>query len=755
MAELPPFQQRLATALTNPDIAEGLADFQNRWRTSRDQSITTLEQRSHASFDEHARQIAALKQRARQQPEILERFINNAQARGAKVIQAATAQQASQAIADICRRHQASTVVKTKSMATEEISLNQHLEAAGIAVVETDLGEWLLQCMHDRPSHLVVPAIHKRRHDIAQLLEQIYSQPFDPDDIETMARIIRAKLRPHFLQAGVGITGANVLVSETGSVVLVTNEGNAGLTTAMPPVHIVLAGWDKLVETVEDSLKVIQLLAKSATGQVLSSYTQFINGPIASGDNGPNAPDNATASQQELYIVLLDNGRSDMAGDPEFETALSCIRCGACSNVCPPYQVVGGHAFGHVYAGAIGLVATGFHHGWEAAAGPQSLCVSCGACAKACPANIDLPRQILAVRAKTYEQNPKRTNRWLRLGIRILRSPRLTAATLAAAKVLTWPLQRQGKLDRLPLPSKYRWRIPPTIPARPARRHPELRAVAVQQPQQQPSQQPQPSATSGQADNSTTSNPNSPPKTALFLQCISDRLAPSIPLASLRLLQACGAEVVMPTAQHCCGLPAIDLGDLPAARAMASATLDALEGYDCVVTPATSCAIAIQHDYPHLFADHPSQLQRAQELAERTIDLVSYLNEHLPANRLSQPAKTATAHPFCQNNHNPAFEQLLKKVCGDQLVALPEADVCCGFGGSTSLANPEISQAILNRKLNHTARTQAQTLVSDNPGCVLHLRGGATAQQAPYQVLHIAEFLAQLLPANPNRQTIP
>jgi len=754
MSKIPAFPQRLSTALSDSSIAEGLADFQERWQGNRNRHVSTLEARSGSSFAELAHQIATAKQRAREHPEILQRFCQNAQSRGAQVLRAATAEEACQAIAQICRDHQARLVVKTKSMATEEIFLNEHLESAGISAVETDLGEWLLQCAQDRPSHLIVPAIHKRRHDIAKLLEQIYAKAFNPDDIQTMARVVRTELRPHFMAAGVGITGANILIADTGSVVLVTNEGNAGLTLAVPPVHIVLAGWDKLVETTADALKIVQLLAKSATGQVISSYTQFIHGPIrgdfdgttgaaadSSGSAG-NTPKNPAAlnhpgtnTQQKLYIVLLDNGRSDIAANPEFESVLSCIRCGACSNVCPPYQVVGGHAFGHVYTGAIGLVTAGFHHGWEAATGPQSLCVSCGACAKVCPAEIPLPQQILAVRAKVYANDPKKAKRSLRLGMRILRSRRLTAVTISAAGILTAPLRSQGTLKRLPLPKKFRWRTPPAIPSRPARRLKELKAVA-----EPPARKP-------------NARKPAPQKTALFLQCISDRLVPSIPLASLQLLQACGADVVIPTSQHCCGLPAIDMGDLKSARQMAGSTLDVLEGYDRVVTPATSCAIAIKHDYKQLFADNPRQLSRAEALAEQTVDLVTYLNEKLPTTddltsslrRDSESADQITVHPFCQNNTDTSLSQLLEKVCGAKPIPLPEGDVCCGFGGSVSLSNPEVSEAILNRKLKNAAKTQARVLVTDNPGCVLHIRGGAQAQKAPFQVLHIAEFLEQYL----------
>ena len=798
MHEIPPFRERLSTALADRGIHEGLADFQERWRERRDGVIAGLETQTGTGFAELARKVSEAKSRARHDPAVLQMFREQAAARGIAVTGAATAEDACQIIADICARRGTRLVVKTKSMATEEIFLNEHLEHRGITAVETDLGEWLLQCAEDRPSHLIVPAIHKRRTQIAALLTSMFDRPFDPEDIESMARVVRAELRPHFMASGVGITGGNILVAETGSLVLVTNEGNAGLTTTLPPVHIAVVGVDKMVESTSDALDVVRLLAKSATGQVISSYTQFISGPT------PAHP------EAEMHVILLDNGRSQMAEDQVFDSALSCIRCGACANVCPPYQVVGGHAFGHVYTGAIGLVTTAFHHGIEAAAGPQSLCISCGACAQVCPANIPLPDQILEVRARSHSAKTERgrtekskelrneleskpgstakksakkslakTPIAMKIGLRVLQSRRSTAAAAWLAAIAVLPFRTDKLLGRLPLSKKHNWRTPPAPALRPARRHRELRAKAGTQAKSMPS-----------------SN-----KTALFIQCVTDRFAPEIAVSTLRLLQAAGAEVEVPLDQHCCGLPAIDAGDLEAARKMALATLDALEGYERVVTPAPSCAVAMAHEYERLFQDDTENKQRAHDLAAKVTDLVSYLvdcetmgrrNEgadygasDAPATSIPQKEKhpesdfdatdasvsevmnleeedtsksrvsgaenseasTITVHPFCQSRTRlghtaETAAELISHLCGTTPAPLPEADVCCGFGGSSSLTSPEVAKAILARKLQNAASTGAATLITDNPGCALHLRGGAHASNQNLKVLHIAEFLA-------------
>src|SRR5438270_1378843 len=230
-----------------------------------------------------------------------------------------------------------------------------------------------------------IPAIHKSRQQIASLFETETHRSVDHDDVKAQVNVAREELRRVFVTAEAGMLGANALIAETGSVMLITNEGNGDLVSTLPRLVIVIAGWEKIVPTFEDAAAQVHLLARSGTGQEITTYTSFITGP----EEGC-----------ELHIVLIDNGRSAMWSDPDAREALRCIRCAACADVCPPYQIVGGHVFGYVYSGAIGLVNTGFHHGVDAVAGPQALCVSCNACATVCPAQIPLPRQILDVRAR-------------------------------------------------------------------------------------------------------------------------------------------------------------------------------------------------------------------------------------------------------------------------------------------------------------------------------------------------------------------
>jgi L-lactate dehydrogenase complex protein LldF len=730
------FPARYRDALEDPNIRSGLLGFQRSWREARDAEMLHLEAQAGVSFDELRNRLASIKDQIIADPrEHLDRFAERASAAGAQVVEVDGAHAANDYLGTLCQERGIRLVTKGKSMLTEEIGLNTYLEAKGVTAVETDLGEWLLQLAGEHPSHLVMPAIHKRRHQIASLLEASLGRPFDPDDITTMVRSARTELRQAFVTARLGVSGANALIASTGTVLLVSNEGNHGMCTSLPPIHVVLAGFDKLLPCTKDAIAQVRLLARSATGQPITTYTTFITGP---------------SPGHELHVVLVDNGRSTLAADPELREALRCIRCGACANVCPPYQVVGGHAFGHIYSGAIGLVVTAAHHGLDAAAGPQSLCVSCGACATACPVAIPLPTQILAVRRQTVSEG---TSRAKRLVFRAYASRPLTATVLRIFAVGTRPL-RHGPFTRIPQPLARRpalsrhlsWRTPPALPIRPARSSSELTARA--------------SAGLPLAETPVTGR-----RVALFLQCMADRVAPSIPLSAARLLRAAGAEVTVPRRQHCCGLVAFDAGDWDGARRMAKATIRSLEDAatagDHVVTPAPSCVVAMTQEYPRLFAHDPDWERRAGRLAGRVYDLVSYMAgpARLPTGVLAAgDRRPVTVHRFCQSGtmlgQSDEMADLIEDLCGVEILPLPEVEMCCGFGGSTSLLRPDTAKGILQRKLDCVRRTGASLLVTDNPGCVLHLRGGADAAGEPVQVLHLAEYLAARIPdpADPCRQ---
>ncbi len=311
----------------------------------------------------------------------LERMEAAVQAAGGQVHWASTAEEARQIVLKIAREHQVRTVVKSKSMATEEIGLNHALEAAGIQAIETDLGEYIIQLAGTGPSHIIVPAVHLKKEEIAALFSEKLGIQAPSDPVE-LTRIARETLRQKFLNADMGVTGANFLVAETGTLVMVTNEGNGRMCTTLPDLHVAVVGIDKVVPDWESLTVLLKLLARSATGQKISTYTQFITGPRREeGEFGP----------KELHLVMLDNGRSRTLRDPVGRQVFKCIRCGACANVCPVYKNVGGFAYGWFISGPIGAILSPQILDTQAARELPFASTLCGACAEVCPVKIPIP----------------------------------------------------------------------------------------------------------------------------------------------------------------------------------------------------------------------------------------------------------------------------------------------------------------------------------------------------------------------------
>jgi L-lactate dehydrogenase complex protein LldF len=320
----------------------------------------------------------------------LEEFVENAERRGARVHWARDAEEANEIICQLTRERSARNVVKSKSMTTEEIHLNTALGRAGLQVVETDLGEYIIQLAHETPSHIIAPAIHKTKRQVAELFTaELGMAP--TDDVVKLTSTARATLRERFAAADVGISGVNFGIAETGTIVIVENEGNIRLTTSLPRTHIAVMGIEKLLPRFADLDLFLKLLPRSATGQALSTYQSFITGTKRkASDEGPN----------ELQIVLLDNGRSRMLAHPVTRQSLACVRCGACLNACPVYQQIGGHAYGTVYPGPIGSVITPQLIGIEKTAQLPYASSLCGACREVCPVKIDIPRLLLHLRSE-------------------------------------------------------------------------------------------------------------------------------------------------------------------------------------------------------------------------------------------------------------------------------------------------------------------------------------------------------------------
>ena len=437
------FPARARAGLRNPDLARAMARARTGFIDKRRAAVEALPE-----YPELRRVAREIKEHTLQHLDhYLERFEARVHEHGGHVHWAGTPAEARAIVLDVCRAAGAKRVTKGKSMVGEEIALNEALEAAGFEPVETDLGEYIIQLANEPPSHIIAPAIHKTRDQIADLFHAHHAKyglterRTEPTALVGEARTV---LREKFQSADVGITGANFLVAETGSSVIVTNEGNGDLTGTLPRVHVVTAGIEKVIPTLEDMSTLLRVLARSATGQEASAYTTLSSGPRRADDlDGPG----------EYHVVLLDNGRSQMLGN-EFHEMLRCIRCGACMNHCPVYHAVGGHAYGWVYVGPMGSVLTPLMVGLDEARDLPNACTLNGRCREVCPVEIPLPDLIRRLREREFDERltPPRTRLGLRTWAFAARRPALYRLVASLAMRVLGLLGRfRGRFRRLPL----------------------------------------------------------------------------------------------------------------------------------------------------------------------------------------------------------------------------------------------------------------------------------------------------------------
>jgi len=435
------FKHNADLALKDAKLQVALAEMRSSFRGRHDAARKALPE--FKALSDHAK---AIKQHVLANLDsYLERFEAKVKEAGGQVHWCNDAAEARDRVLAICRSTGARSVTKGKTMVGEEIAINAHLEANGILPVETDLGEYIIQLRGETPSHIIAPAIHVSKEGVADTFRAHHTD-LDParplTEIPAMLAEARGKLRARFLAADVGITGANFLIAETGSSVIVTNEGNGDLTQTLPRIHIVLAGIEKVVPTLEDATAIFRVLARSATGQEMSVYTTVSTGPRRAHDlDGP----------AEYHVILLDNGRSAVLGT-EFEDMLRCIRCGACMDHCPVYHAIGGHAYGSVYPGPIGAVLTPALFGLDQARDLPNASTLCGRCESVCPMQIPLPRMLRQWRERSFERHlPPARERWgLKAWAWLARHPRLyRLATATAARLLRRPAT--GRIRRLPL----------------------------------------------------------------------------------------------------------------------------------------------------------------------------------------------------------------------------------------------------------------------------------------------------------------
>ncbi|MGB9105056.1 MAG: LUD domain-containing protein [Terriglobales bacterium] len=724
---------RMALRIESPAVRRNTQTF-NRNRYAATSALPDYDQLKDRTRAIKERAIAAL-------PELLATLEASVKGNGGHFYLARDAHDATQYIASVCTRAGARLVVKGKSMTSEEVGLNHVLQAQGIEVAETDLAEFILQVADEQPSHIIAPAIHYSRERITALFKSRFKTDLPLDTGEELTRFAREHLRQKFLAADAGITGANLIAADSGSIALVESEGNIRMTTLLPPLHIAIAGVEKVLPSRADFAPFLELLAASGTGQKLSSYTSVITPPLHA---APVLTNSDTAPRREFHLVLVDNGRMSMRQDPVLHEALYCIRCSACLNSCANFQTVGGHAFGgETYSGGIG-------GSWEAgtrtleAARFSELCTGCSRCVSQCPIRIDIPFLNATLRQRLNQRDAGKLSQLF--------------STALAHDGEVAPLQKLffGRYDAF---GKWGSLLAPLsnwMNAIPGARTVMEKLVGLDRRRELP---PFAKPTLVEAAKNRVARVSDPKaKAVLFADIFTNYGSPSRGLATLRVFQSLGIDVVV--SDTCAdGRAAISQGLISTAASQARHTADLLrkhieDGRDVVLIEPSVLAM-FRLDYRRLLTDAEGQLL-FESLRDHSFDAVEYLWAFMQGTGLDA-AKLfpASRHPLgtrlfyhshCQQKtvgSAPATEALLRAAGFDVATSNVE---CCGMAGSFGYKKEyyDLSLAVGQDLFQQVAEAESdgpRVLVATGTSCHEQLASGLKRQ-----VFYPTELLEALLP---------
>ena len=656
---------------------------------------------------------------------VADAFEAEATKRGVKVFRAADGPAVFAYLMDLCRTHEVKRIVKSKSMASEEIELSAYFKKNGLHVCESDLGEWIIELAGHKPSHMVMPAIHLSRYQVAEYFTKELDKEIPPD-IAFMVQAARQRLRGEFLNADMGISGANFGIAENGAIGLVTNEGNARLVTTLPPIHVVLMGYEKLIPKITDAALILKLLPRGATAQLMTSYMTLVGGPtpvmVKEGERW-------VEKTREMHIILLDNGRLKAAKDEKFKQIFQCVRCASCLNVCPVYTLVGGHVYGgHTYAGGIGAILTAFLSGMADFEKFHELCIGCRRCTEVCPGKIDIPGLIeeLRVRAVSEHGLPFVVKQ---LFDNVIVNRKVFHGLLRAASLGMKPFASGNLIRHLPLffSGLAKDRSLPTIAAKPLRD----RVKGLLQKPDRPV---------GRA--------------AFFSGCTMDFVLPDTGASVIKVLRDLGYEVLFPEGQSCCGKPVVALGDEETARKLARENIRSLTEMnpDVIISACPTCTESLQH-YAELLKADKQWGPRAETMCRKVREFTSFVaEEYGKQGRLTKGlgGPKVTYHDSCHLKRVLGISEpprQLIQAAGCELVEMKDADKCCGMSGIFGVKYAELSMPILEQKMKNIRDTGAEIVACACSGCMVQLQGGLDKQVPGVKMKHVADLLAENIKA--------
>lgn len=707
-------KQEIRAALDNTTLARTLGTFCKTYPARREKSYAGVD------FEATRQKISEVKRYAADHvDEMIEQFTKNCEARGGHVIVAKSTEEAMEKIRALVKEKNVKSIVKSKSMASEELHFNKVLSDDGVLVQETDLGEFIIALEGNTPVHMVMPALHLNKEEVADLFTDYTKEKNEPiiaEEVKTARKVMRER----FCQADMGVSGANVAVAETGTVFTMTNEGNGRMVGTLPKIHLYVFGIEKFVKSMSDARWIFKALPRNGTAQRITSYISMYTGAT----EVVTDKENDTKEKKEFYTVILDDpGRRAILAEEEFRSVFECIRCGACLDVCPAFALVGGHVYGsQVYTGGIGVMLSHFLVDSERAGEIQNLCLQCGRCKEVCGGGLKITDMIKKIREKDAKEHPSAIKKF---ALDAVSDRKLFHSMLRIASVAQAPFAKgQPMIRHLPmfLSGLTEGRSFPNIAQVPLR---DIFPTIEQDV------------------------PNPKGKIALFAGCLLDFVYTDLARNVVADLNSIGYLVEMPLGQACCGCPASTMGDVDNAKKEAEINIEGMEAekYDYVVSACPSCTHQLR-EYQTFFEEGSEMHARAVTLGEKTFDFCKLFYD-LGGCEESGDGKEVkvTYHDSCHlcRSLRVTNEQreLLKNTKGVEFVEMEDHDNCCGFGGTYSVLYPDIATPILEKKIENIKATGADVVAVDCPGCMMQIRGGLDARGLDIKVKHTAEIIAE------------
>ncbi|MCE5286987.1 MAG: LUD domain-containing protein [Pelosinus sp.] len=653
---------------------------------------------------------------------IADQFEEQVTKRGAKVFRAKDGDALKQYLLNLCKERGVKRIAKSKSMATEEIHLNHFLEENGLHVKETDLGEWIISIAGHKPSHMVMPAIHLNRNQVAEYFSKELHKEIEPD-IAYMVQEARTTLREEFLHADMGITGSNFGIAENGAFGLVTNEGNARLVSTLPPIQVVIIGYEKLIPTIKDAVPILRTLPRNATGQLMTSYMSMISGPAPA---LVKKDGQWVEQQKELHIILFDNGRLNAAKDEKLKQIYQCVRCASCLNVCPIYTLVGGHVYGHIYAGGIGAILTALLNSMNDFNQINEMCIGCRRCTEICPGKIDIPGLIDYLRAKNVEASG------LPFGVKavfenVLSNRKVFHTLLRLASIGQKPFTSGRVIRHLPLflAGLAKDRSLPAVADTPLRDRVNKITKKIAKPVK---------------------------RVAFFSGCNIDFVFPETGESVYKVLQNMNMEMVFPEDQTCCGKPVLGMGDHETGKKIAKQNIIAFEkaNADVILFACPTCAETWHSTYVEIFQNDPQWKTRVEKLAHKCREFTSFVaEEYKKSGKLKKAlgGKKVTYHDSCHMKRGLNIykepRELIEAAPGYQLVEMKDCDKCCGMAGAFGVKYTELSMPILKKKIENIKDSGAELVAVGCPACMMQIQGGLDKQAPNIKIKHVADIIAE------------